>query len=78
MPCRAGPADAHDPAGIGAAYLEMPDFDGPASFLAALADARITGEYRPHAPRYPRRAGARGALQFDPYRPIRFASRSRW
>ena len=56
----------------------MPDFDGPASFLAALADARITGQYRPHAPRYPRRAGARGALQFDPYRPIRFASRSRW
>ena len=52
----------------------MPDFDGPASFLAALADARITGEYRPHAPRYPRRP----ALQFDPYRPIRVASRSRW
>ena len=54
--------DAHDPAGIGAAYLEMPDFDGPASFLAALADARITGEYRPHAPRYPRRP----ALQSTP------------
>ena len=57
----------------------MPDFDGPASFLAALADARITGEYRPHAPRYPRRARALGSsLRFDPYRPIRFASRSRW
>ena len=53
LPGGAG-SDAHDPAGIGAAYLEMPDFDGPASFLAALADARITGEYRPHAPRYPR------------------------
>lgn len=77
LPGGAG-SDAHDPAGIGAAYLEMPDFDGPASFLAALADARITGEYRPHAPRYPRGAGARGALQFDPYRPIRLASRSRW
>src|SRR5215470_8970876 len=60
LPGGAG-SDAHDPAGIGAAYLEMPDFDGPASFLAALADARITGEYRPHAPRYPRRP----ALQPD-------------
>ena len=60
LPGGAG-SDAHDPAGIGAAYLEMPDFDGPASFLAALADARITGEYRPHAPRYPR-----PRLQFDP------------
>jgi hypothetical protein len=36
------------------AYLEMPGFDGPAGFLAALADARVTGEYRDHAPRYPR------------------------
>jgi hypothetical protein len=33
----------------------MPDFYGPASFLAALADAQVTGEYRDHAPRYPRR-----------------------
>ena len=38
-----------------AAYLEMPNFDGPASFLAALADAQVTGGYRDHAPRYPRR-----------------------
>ena len=38
LPGGAG-SDAHDPPGIGAAYLEMPDFDGPASFLAALADA---------------------------------------
>jgi predicted metal-dependent phosphoesterase TrpH len=52
LPGGAG-SDAHDPPGIGAAYLDMPDFDGPASFLAALADARVTGEYRPHAPRYP-------------------------
>src|SRR5215467_6886025 len=73
LPGGAG-SDAHDPPGIGAAYLEMPDFDGPASFLAALADARITGEYRPHAPRYPRHARKSGsALPFDPYRPIRFA-----
>ena len=32
----------------------MPDFDGPASFLTALGDAKITGEYRDYAPRYPR------------------------
>jgi predicted metal-dependent phosphoesterase TrpH len=54
LPGAAG-SDAHDPEGIGAAYLEMPDFDGPQSFLAALAQAVITGEYRPHAIRYARR-----------------------
>ena len=54
LPGGAG-SDAHDAPGVGAAYLELPDFDGPAGFLAALADARITGEFRPHAPRYPRR-----------------------
>jgi hypothetical protein len=54
LPGGAG-SDAHDAPGVGAAYLEMPDFDGPADFLAALASARVTGEYRPHAPRYPRR-----------------------
>jgi predicted metal-dependent phosphoesterase TrpH len=54
LPGGAG-SDAHDAPGVGAAYLEMPDFDGPASFLAALADARVTGEFRDHAPRYPRR-----------------------
>ena len=52
LPGGAG-SDAHDAPGVGAAYLEMPDFDGPASFLAALPDARVTGEYRPYAPRYP-------------------------
>jgi predicted metal-dependent phosphoesterase TrpH len=51
LPGGAG-SDAHDPEGIGAAYLEMPDFDGPASFLAALGQARVHGEFRPHAPRY--------------------------
>ena len=45
LPGGAG-SDAHDPAGLGAAYLEMPDFDGPASFLASLASARVVGEYR--------------------------------
>jgi hypothetical protein len=38
----------------------MPDFDGPASFLAALAHARMSGEFRPHAPRYPRRPPSSG------------------
>jgi len=54
LPGGAG-SDAHDPEGIGAAYLEMPDFDGPRDFLTKLAAARITGEHRPHAPRYARR-----------------------
>ena len=54
LPGGAG-SDAHDPEGIGAAYLEMPDFDGPADFLAALRQAAITGEHRPHAIRYARR-----------------------
>ena len=54
LPGGAG-SDAHDAPGVGAAYVEMPDFDGPAGFLAALADARVAGEFRDHAPRYPRR-----------------------
>ena len=54
LPGGAG-SDAHDAPGVGAAYVEMPDFDGPAGFLAALADARVAGEFRGHAPRYPRR-----------------------
>ncbi|HVM39778.1 MAG TPA: PHP domain-containing protein [Acidimicrobiia bacterium] len=36
-------SDAHDPAAIGAAYVEMPDFDGPADFLARLRDGRVVG-----------------------------------
>jgi predicted metal-dependent phosphoesterase TrpH len=55
LPGAAG-SDAHDPDGIGAAYLDMPAFDGPASFLAGLPAGVITGEYRPHAIRYARRA----------------------
>ena len=58
LPGGAG-SDAHDAPGVGAAYLEMPDFDGPASFLAGLADARVTGEYRDHAPWSPRRRPGR-------------------
>jgi len=45
-------SDAHDPEGIGAAYVEMPDFNGPHDFLARLHEARIVGSYREHAPRY--------------------------
>lgn len=48
VPGAAG-SDAHDPYGVGAAYVEMPDFDGPRSFLTALAEGRIVGEYRDHA-----------------------------
>ena len=54
LPAGAG-SDAHDPPGVGAAYLEMPDFDGPASFLSSLAKATVAGTYRPHAPRFPAR-----------------------
>jgi predicted metal-dependent phosphoesterase TrpH len=51
LPAGAG-SDAHDPEGVGAAYLEMPDFDGPVSFLAGLRSARVVGQLREHAPRY--------------------------
>ena len=56
LPAGAG-SDAHDPAGIGAAYVEMPDFDSPERFLAAMRHARVVGEYRPHAPRFRRHSG---------------------
>jgi predicted metal-dependent phosphoesterase TrpH len=51
IPGAAG-SDAHDPEGVGAAFLDMPAFDGPADFLASLHEGVITGEYRPHAVRY--------------------------
>jgi hypothetical protein len=48
-------SDAHVPLAIGAAYVEMPDFDGPDSFLAALEQGRIIGHHwdepRPWTPR---------------------------
>lgn len=54
LPGTAG-SDAHDPDALGAAYLEMPDFDGPAGFRASLADARVVGHRfdrpRPFRPR---------------------------
>lgn len=38
-------SDAHVAEGIGAAYVEMPDFDGPEEFLDALARARLVGHH---------------------------------
>ena len=46
-------SDAHDPEGVGAACIEVPDFDGPREMLAALRRGRVVGQHRPHAPRYP-------------------------
>jgi hypothetical protein len=44
LPVGAG-SDAHDPDAIGAAYVEMPDFDGPTSFLTALRSGRVVGHH---------------------------------
>ena len=33
------------PDAIGAAYVEMPDFDGPAEFLASLSRGRVVGHH---------------------------------
>ena len=38
-------SDAHVPLAIGAACVEMPDFDGPREFLAALEQGRILGHH---------------------------------
>jgi predicted metal-dependent phosphoesterase TrpH len=54
LPGGAG-SDAHVPDALGAAYVEMPDFDGPAEFLANLAEAVVVGHHfdraRPWRPR---------------------------
>jgi predicted metal-dependent phosphoesterase TrpH len=48
-------SDAHVPDAIGAAYVEMPDFDGPQDFLAKLREGRVVGHHwdkpRPWSPR---------------------------
>ena len=48
-------SDAHVPAALGAAYVEMPDFTDAASFLASLGSGRIVGHHsdppRPWTPR---------------------------
>jgi hypothetical protein len=38
-------SDAHVPAALGAVYVEMPDFDGPASFLEALPEGEVVGHH---------------------------------
>lgn len=48
-------SDAHVPDALGAAYVEMDDFDGPMEFLAGLATAQVVGHHwdepRPWTPR---------------------------
>ena len=50
-----GGSDAHVPLALGAAYVEMPDFDGPEDFLTKLGEGRVVGhhwdEHRPWSPR---------------------------
>lgn len=38
-------SDAHGPEAIGAAFVEMDDFDGPADFLAQLRGSRVVGHH---------------------------------
>lgn len=48
-------SDAHVPLGLGSAYVEMPDFDGPHDFLVKLREGRVVGHHwdepRPWSPR---------------------------
>ncbi len=48
-------SDGHVPGAFGAAYVEMPDFDGPMEFLASLAAGQVVGHHwdepRPWSPR---------------------------
>ena len=38
-------SDAHVPEALGAAYLEMPDFDTPEQFLAGMRQGRVAGHH---------------------------------
>lgn len=38
-------SDAHVPHALGSAFVEMPDFDGPADFLTKLNEGRIVGHH---------------------------------
>ncbi len=38
-------SDGHVPDALGAAYMEIPDFDGPMQFLASLAAGQIVGHH---------------------------------
>jgi predicted metal-dependent phosphoesterase TrpH len=40
--------DAHSPMEVARSYVEMPDFEGPGDFLAALEQGKIVG--RPSSP----------------------------
>ncbi len=48
-------SDGHVPDALGAAYVEMPDFDGPTEFLTNLRRGRVVGHHwdepRPWTPR---------------------------
>lgn len=48
-------SDAHVPHALGAAFVEMPDFDGPQDFLAKLREGHLVGHHwdkaRPWSPR---------------------------
>jgi predicted metal-dependent phosphoesterase TrpH len=48
-------SDGHVPDALGSAYVEMPDFDGPMEFLAALSRGFVVGHHwdepRPWTPR---------------------------
>jgi predicted metal-dependent phosphoesterase TrpH len=46
LPASAG-SDAHTVNEIGNAYVEMPDFDNPEGFLAALSQGKIVGRISP-------------------------------
>jgi len=45
-------SDAHVPEAIGAAYVEMPDFDSPAQFLDSLRRGRVVGHHSDPARRW--------------------------
>ena len=45
---RGAGSDAHVPLALGSAYVEMPDFDGPADFLAKLRLGRTVGHHWDH------------------------------
>lgn len=49
---RGAGSDAHDPSTLGAAYVEMPDFDGPDEFVTKLREARVVGHRFDHARRW--------------------------
>jgi predicted metal-dependent phosphoesterase TrpH len=52
---RGAGSDAHVPEALGAAYVEMPDFDGPGDFLVRLRQGRVVGHHAdPHRTWRPR------------------------